>query len=273
MRTKRFLKAATLSLGLIAVAGLPATAFAATTATTATVSVDNQHDDKAIEIIEASITALGGRDKLAAIKSMSQKGTIGIPMAGIEGSIRMSVMAPDKLFMEIDIPMMGQTLAGLNDGVAWSTDAMSGPQILPEEQAKESIKQADLHAAINYQKYHTIIEYVGEVQFDGQTAHKIRMVDKDETETINYYSTQTHLQIGTETEVDTPMGKIKSVTTMRDYKDLGGYLTPTTVEQQAGPTTILFTFTDAEYNKVDEVIFTLPDSIKTLLAIQNEDKD
>jgi hypothetical protein len=272
MRTKRFIKAATLSLGLIAVAGLPATPFTAS-ATAATIIAQSEHDAKAIEVIEASIVALGGRDKLNKVKSMSQKGTIAIPMAGIEGSISLNIMVPNKLLMELNIPMMGQTLTGLNDGVAWSTDAMNGPQILPEDQAKESFKQADLHSVVNYKKLHPTIEYVGEVEFDGQSAHKIRLVDKEESETFDYYSTKTHLQIGSETEAATPMGNIKAVTVMREYKELGAYMTPTIVEQQAGATTILFTFTDVEFNKVEESVFELPAAIKSLIAINAEDED
>ena len=204
---------------------------------------------------------------------MSQKGTIGIPMAGIEGTISLNVMVPGKLLMEINIPMMGLTLTGLNDGIAWSTDAMNGPQILPEDQAKESLKQADIHSTINYKKLHATIEYVGEVEFDGQAAHKIRLVDHDDSETIDYYSVKTHLQIGSETETATPMGMIKAVTVMKEYKELGGYMTPTIVEQQAGPTTILFTFTDAEYNKVEESIFDLPPAIKALQEINAENAE
>lgn len=271
MRTKRFIKAATLSVGLLAITGAPALA---TLADAPAASIDEKkHDAKAVEVIEASITALGGRDKLAKIKSMKQTGTISIPMAGIEGAIEMNIASPDKLLLNINIAMMGQTLQGVNGDIAWSTDAMNGPRLMSDEESKELKKEANLQAALDYDKLNSVIEYVGEVEFEGQAADKIRLVDLDGGESFEFYSTDSHLQIGSETEAATPMGKIKAITVLKDYKELGGYLTATTVEQKAGATTVLFTFSDVEYNKLDDSVFDLPETIQTLVEASKEDKD
>ena len=264
MKTKPFFKAAAIALSIATISGIPATPLSATASASITLD-DKDHDAKAIKVLEASIEALGGMEKLKAIESQKITGTISVPMAGISGVIEAYTSTPGKFLLKVDIPGMGVTLQGLNDGVAWSSDPMGGPRILPPEEAKDIIKEADLHKVLNFRENNKTIEYLEETEFEGQAAHKIRMVDNDDTESVAYYSIETGLALGSENEVDSPMGKLTTTTVLKDYKELGGYLQPTTMIQKMGPTEILFTFDSAEYNKVDDSVFAFPPAIEALI--------
>ncbi len=264
MKTRPFLKAAAIALSIATISGIPASPLTTTASASITLG-DKDHDAKAIKVIEASIEALGGTEKLESIKSQKITGTISVPMAGISGVVEAYTSMPGKFLFKIDISGMGTTLQGLNEGIAWSSDPMGGPRILPPEEAQDIIKEADLHKALNFRKNNKVIEYLEETEFEGQAAHKIRMVDNNGTESTEYYSVETGLVLGSENEVDSPMGKITTTTLLKDYKKLGGYLQPTTMIQKMGPTEILFTFDSAEYNNVDDSVFAFPPAIEALI--------
>ncbi len=264
MKTRPFLTSAAIALSIVTISGIPATPLSATAS--ASIAPDEKdHDPKAIKVIEDSIEALGGTEGLESIKSQKVTGTISIPMAGISGVIEAYTSMPGKFLLKVDIPGMGVTLQGLNEGIAWSSDPMGGPRLLPPEEAKDIIKEADLHKLLNFRKDNKVIEYLEETEFEGQAVHKIRMVDNDDAETIAYYSIETGLAIGSENEVESPMGKITTTTILKDYKELGGRLQPTTMIQKMGPTEILFTFDSAEYNKVDDSVYAFPPAIEALI--------
>lgn len=264
MKNKQLIKAAALAVTLTTIAGIPATPFTSTASAAITLNAGD-FDTKAVEVLEASIEALGGREKLSEVKFVKQTGTISIPAAGLEGTIELNIASPDKLMLVVDFPMMGKTLQGLNDGIMWSSDMMNGPRITPDEEAKDIIKQADLQATLDYKKYNKTIEYVEETEFDGQAAHKIRLVDHDDSESFEFYAVDTGLQIGSETEAVTPMGKIKAITIIQDYKEIAGFLQPTKVIQKAGATDIHFAFISADYSEIDDSVFELPAAIKALI--------
>lgn len=272
MKTKPFLKAAAIALSIATISGISSTPMNSS-AIAGVVVGENDHDAKAIEIIEAYIEKLGGIEKLSGIKFMRQVGTISIPMAGIEGTLTLNISSPDKLLLVVDIPMMGKTHQGLNDGVMWSTDAMNGPRITPPEEAKDLIEQANLLRVLNYKEDYATIQYMIETKFDDQAAHQIRLTDHDGDVSVEYYSVESGLLIGSETETQTPMGKIKATTTIKEYKEMGGFLQPTIVIQKAGATDIHFAFTSVDYSEIDDSVFELPATITALIKATKDKEE
>jgi hypothetical protein len=268
MKTKSITKVTAVTLSLFISAGLASTqtrSVETESNTTAVLVFNGDHDAKAIEVLERSIEALGGRENFEKIKSVHQVGTISIPMAGLKGTMETYVQSPDKLSLIIDIAMMGKTLQGLSDGVVWSSDAMSGPRILPNEEAKPIADQADLQLPLKFLEQYKSITFVEETEFDGQPANKLEMVDLDENESTQYYSIESGLPLGSEAQADTQMGKTNVVTYMREYTETFGIKSPSKIIQKLGPTEILITVDSIEYNQVDDSVFVMPDGVKALI--------
>lgn len=265
-KTKSFLKATGIALTIATISGIPASPFTSSaSAARAMMTLDDNHDVKAVKIIEASIEALGGSEAIESIKFMHQTGTISIAAMGLEGTIETNIASPDRLRIVIDLPMMGKTTQGLNDGVAWSIDAMNGPRILPDEEASDIINQTNLMYPLDFLKNNTTIDYVEETEFDGQAAHKIHTIDTDGKESFNYYAVESGHQIGSEAETDSPMGKIKVITILREYKEIGGQLQPTKLVQMIGPTEILISIDSADSGEIEESVFELPAAVTALI--------
>jgi hypothetical protein len=265
MNTKSLLKAAAVALSILTISGIPSGPLTSTASAGVLIDDDGVQDEKAVKIIEASLEKLGGREKLSEIKSMKQSGTISIPMAGLSGTIELNITTPDRMLLKVDLPAMGTTLQGLNGETVWSTDPMNGPRLIPDTEAKEIIQQADLSYSLNFLDHNPTIEYIGEVEFDGSKAHKIRLVNTQGDESFDYYSVETGLQTGSDTESDTPMGRITISTYLRDYKDFDGYLQAGTMVQMIGQTEIKTVFDTIEYNKVDDTVYVIPAAVNALI--------
>jgi len=270
MNTKSFFKAAAIAIVVGTVSGLPATGF--TSSATAAITVDDKdHDPKAIKIIEAGIDALGGHDEIESIEHVKTTGTITIPAAGLTGTIEIYISKPNNMLTVMDLGMMGETLQGVSDGVVWSSDAMGGPRLVPEDEAKDMLEQADPQAALKYAENFETIEYAGETEWDEQAADKVQLTDEDGVETTQYYSKESKLLIGTEALAKTPMGDVPVALTFRGYKDLGGHLQPTKLITKMGPQEIVITFDTAEYKEINAKIYELPPAIKALVEASKED--
>jgi len=267
MKIKRSIHTAIAATSFIALSGVAVQPFNSLATASITIADDN-HDAKAIEIINTMIEALGGRESIESIKSMKSTGTISIPMAGLSGTVESFGMTPDKFFLKISLPAMGETLQGLNGKTAWSSDAMNGPRILPPEEAGDLIDQADLHLRLNYEEDYKLIKFEGEVVFESEKAYKINLTDHDDVESTEYYSIESGLQIASEIVANTAMGVTNITVLMQDYKELGGHLQPSKIIQKVGPTQIIIEISEVEYNEVDESVFELPASVKALLEAQ-----
>lgn len=260
------LTAATLSVGLAAPA-------LASENTAAALILSDTQDAKAVEIIEASIEALGGAEKLKGIKHVTQKGTISIPMAGLTGSVTSYVSSPDSFLMVVSLPSMGETRSGLTDGVAWSSDAMQGPRVMPEDEARQVEREADMQTRLRFKQMYPTITYAGETEFDGQQAHKIELVDTHGDKSTQYYSVKQKHQIGSETVASSPMGPTNTITYLRDYKDLGGVTQPTKVVQKIGAAEVIITISSAEYEPIEESVYELPAAVKALVEASEDKQD
>lgn len=228
-------------------------------------AVPVSHDEKAVEIIEAYIEQIGGRELIASIKSTHTTGTVEIPMAGITGAIDMSNMAPGKMSMTMDLAGFGKTQQGYDGEIGWSTDPMNGPRLMSEKEVVQLADQADPAIALKYKQTYPTIEYAGETDFNGQRAHKIRLVRDNGKESFEYYSVDSGMMIGQENVQASPMGEIRVVTSLEDYKEFGGMKVPTTMIQQVGPQKIIITITSMEMNTVSPDAFERPDAVQALV--------
>ena len=269
MKRKNALTAGVIGFSIFALAGIAPMSVA--NAMTGAVSIDDTQDAKAIEIIEASIEASGGRDLLSEAKYMKQSGTISVPMAGITGTLESFAKTPGNFLLVINLPGIGEQRTGMHDGVAWSSDVMNGPRLLPDEEAESLKEEADLTNRLKYKEQYPTIEYKGEVDFDGAKANKIRLVDKNGDETIEYYSVESKLQVGNEATVPSQMGPTKTISYLREYKDIEGVMIPTKMVQKIGPQEIQFEFKTVSFDAFDDSVFALPDAVKALVEAQKKD--
>lgn len=235
-----------------------------------TLDDEKKHDEKALKIIDAYVEKIGGKDFIMSIKSMHTKGAISIPMAGMTGTMEIFAAQPGKMTMIMDIPGFGKTESGYDGEYGWSSDPMQGPRLMSDEEIADMDDQMDPNSAAKHREMYQTIEHAGEVTFKGEKAHKIRLVREGGRESFEYYSAESGLMIGQESVQASPMGEIKVVTQLSDYKEFDGMTMPTKMTQNIGPQQIIITITEVNLNEVKDEIFKRPAAVEALVEAQAE---
>ncbi len=255
---------------LVGLAGVASPALAIETGVGAAVTDDTKHDEKALGIIDAYIETLGGEEMIKSIESTKIVGTMEIPMAGMTGQMTMMSKVPGMVSMTMDLPGFGMTRSGFDGTVGWSSDPMTGPRLMTEEEVDTLKAQADPTIAMKYRDLYETIEYSGEVNFEGRKAHKITLIDEDGDQQIEFFDITSGLMVGQVSNQETPMGAIEVTTVMSEYKEFGGMQMPTKMVTSLGPQKMIMTITSAEINTVEDDAFELPSEIKALVEAEKD---
>lgn len=214
------------------------------------------------KVLARFVEALGGEKALRSRKSFHATGTFGVPSQGLEGPLHVYAKAPNKALIVIEIGGIGEVRQGFDGKIAWAIEPMSGPQILDGAMAETIRIDADFFGPLNYAKNFKSITTVDKTEFAGAECYKLEMVDQLDQKRLAYFSVETGLQLGGEATMSTPMGEIDTVTTMSDYKEYGGLLSPMkTVTSMMGMEQVIMV-ESIEYDTVDDGLFELPEEIK-----------
>lgn len=233
-------------------------------------SLQADQDEKALEIMDAYVEKIGGKELISSIDSTKVSGTISVPMAGLSGSMDMQNKQPGMMLMVVDIAGFGKQETGFDGEVGWSSDPMSGPRLMTEEEISGLNEQADPAAALKFREQYPTIEYGGETNFEGAKAHKIKLVDENGDETYQYYNVSSGMMVGQESTQASPMGELNVMTLMSEYKEFGGMKMPTKIVQKMGPQQVIIEIKTVEMNNVDESVFELPAAIKAMVEASKD---
>ena len=213
------------------------------------------------DILGKYYDAIGGPDKMKAVKTLVQEGTMSMPMMGAE--MQMTIMKKRPNFYKSVMDMQGQKMIQAYDGKkAWMVSPMMGmmePTVLEGEQAEGMLRQAEFDGdLIDYKKSGTKLELVGEVEFEGSPAYKIVATRKNDQVVTFYIDKDTSLLIGTELTVN-QQGQVMDITLkFSDYEEVDGLMFSHTMEF-IGMQEMSFDFTNIEINKdIPDTEFQMP---------------
>ncbi|MVM41390.1 DUF4292 domain-containing protein [Spirosoma sp. HMF3257] len=231
---------------LLALVAIPAISFAQT----------------ADEIIDKNIAAIGGADKIAAVKTLQFDQSMNI--MGMDMTGKTSVVVGQSL--RNDITVMGQQITQVVDGdKGWAINPMAGgtaPQALPDDQVKIQkgntyIVGADLVTA-KVQKYP--VELVGKEKLGAQDVYNLKVTRPEGV--ANYYVDATTYQLAgmkATVSMQGQSGEVKSQ--YSNYKTIDGLTLPSTIElnSPAMPGSLTMTISNVVFNpKIDASIFAMP---------------
>ena len=217
------------------------------------------------EIIARFVKEIGGKDAFDKIQSQHMKGKFEMVGQGITGDLEVFAKRPDKLFMKITLPPLGDLMQGFDGKVGWSLNPATGPMVLEGKMLEESREQARFDSTLHSEEDYTSMETLEKTQFEGKECYKLKLVRKSGQEVTEYYDTQTGLLAGSAEKQDTPLGIIAATGLTSDYKKYGDILFATKVTQKMGPLAQVLTFSTMELNNVDDSVFELPKQIKALV--------
>lgn len=233
-------------IALVALVAIPALTFAQT----------------ADEIIDKNIAALGGADKIAAVKTVQYDQSMNI--MGMDMTGKTTIVVGKSL--RNDISVMGQQITQVVDGdKGWAINPMQGgatPEALPEDQVKMQkgntyVVGTDLATAKNM-KYP--VELVGKEKMNDKDVFNLKVTRPEGV--ANYFVDATSYQlVGMKATISVQgqSGEIKSQ--YSNYKTIDNLTVPSTIElnSPAMPGAMTLTLSNIVFNpKVDPTIFAMP---------------
>ncbi len=217
------------------------------------------------EIIARFVEGLGGEDALRARTSATMKGPMEIPAVGLTGDATIYTMAPDKYLETAAIPGFGDQIRGFNGKIGWQEDPMQGAQVLDGEMLKQAARNARFYSELEYDELYPEQTVAGKVDWNGQSAWQLDLVDQDGGEHTHYFSEDTGLLVGMEMTLTSEMGSADATINTGEYKDFGGVMAPSRVIVAIMGMEIIQTMESVTWNDVDESVFEPSDAIKALL--------
>lgn len=220
----------------------------------------------ASDIVAKYVTAIGGRDAVLKIKSISQQATMEIPSAGLTAEMEVAQAAPNMLVSKSTIAGVGEMLQGFNGTVGWEINPMQGPRLLTDKEIEQAKEMNDLHASRLFPAEHyTSMDVLEKIDFNGEQAYKVKMVRKSGNEVTHYFSEATGLLVGSDVTQESPMGTVTVQMKYSGYQEQDGIKFPTKTEMTMGPNSIITTVKSTSFNAVPESTFAVPEAIKPLI--------
>lgn len=171
------------------------------------------------DVINKNIEAMGGKEKLATLKSMKMSGNM-----TVQGSdIALTITKVHQTGMRMDIEAMGTSnyqLANTTKGwVFMPIMGMTSPKEMDADQFKTSINQMDLQGNLfNYKDKGTAVELLGKEMVDGSEAYKIKATFKNGESTNYFIDTKSNRIVKTSGKRKIQGQEVDLETTFSDYK-------------------------------------------------------
>ena len=173
------------------------------------------------EIVKKHIEAIGGKENWAKVKSLKMESS----MKANGAEIKVTIYQVDKKAMRQNIALMGmEGYSILTNTEGWSYMPFQG-QTKPEAMTADDVKKAQdglnlQDDFITYKELNKKLELIGKDDVDGTECFKLKMIDKDATETT-YYIDPSNYYVIKETNKMMVNGKeMENSTMFSNYKKL-----------------------------------------------------
>ncbi len=196
------------------------------------------------QVIENYIKAIGGKEKLLAMKDKTTK--MSGQVQGMKISMTISQKAPNKYYQFMDAGVFQQKT--VFDGEKGYSEAMGQRKPLEGDQLKTMKFQADIHSILNLPKYGIKVKLEGVEKVNNEDAYKISMETPWGKKITQYYSVKSGLLLKQVTPVSTPQGAFTQSVSFSDYKEVKGLKFPFKIVQQMGPQSITLKIDSVEIN-------------------------
>lgn len=181
----------------------------------ATITVSAQTAD---EIVNKHVTALGGADKLASLKTVKMEGTMNTQGIDVALTLTKKHMAGMRMDMEIMGTSNYQIATPTQGWVFMPVMQQTEPQPMDAEQIKSVQSQMDIQGALfNYKEKGFTIESLGTEKVDGKDAYKLKVV-KNGKDVFYFIDAASNFIIKTTSKISAQGQEMDVETTFADYK-------------------------------------------------------
>jgi predicted Zn-dependent peptidase/outer membrane lipoprotein-sorting protein len=184
------------------------------------------------KVVENYLAAIGGREKLEALKDVEI--TMKMNMQGMTIDAKMYQKAPDKYKMTIS---MGESVLSDTrfDGKVGRMSGMQGEQVLEGKQLENLQAQSQFMRELKYDDLGYSLQLKGIEIVNGNETYMVEVSHPGSGTGYDYYDIETGLRLREDKIEVTPDGEMIQTTHLSDYKDVEGILYPHKLDVSVGP--------------------------------------
>lgn len=208
---------------------------------------------------------VGGRAVLERHQSIRMTGTFSIPEMGRTAPLEILKRRPAQYLMRVTLGPAGEILSGYDGSHAWAVQPGMGAVLLQDEMAAQIARQADFFGDLHDFSRFTAVETMPAEEFEGRKVWPVRMIRPSGDTLFELYDAQTGLSAGSRTAVKTPQGRLEASSVVSDYKEFGGLLVATRIEQRVPQYKVVITVTAVEFDGLSEADLAPPESVRMLI--------
>ncbi|MBT5170630.1 MAG: hypothetical protein HOL92_19430 [Opitutales bacterium] len=186
-------------------------------------------DPEAKALFDRYADAIGGVEAFDEIDSARMEMTMEIPSQNMVMKMNVLFSAPDKIYMEAEIPGMGSMRQGFDGEKGWSIDLIQGLRELKGMELEKLRSDSDFKEGVRLEEKYVSASVTG-VEEKGFVAVKAVKVSDGNEETLYFEKDSGLLRKTTAMESMGPQGEIPMTTRMPLYEAYGDLLLPTLLD-------------------------------------------
>lgn len=208
---------------------------------------------------------VGGRAALESRRSMRMTGTYAIPDAGIEAPLEILKLRPNKYLFRTTFGPLGEIVSGYDGRTAWAVQPGQGAILLDKEVSAMVAEQADFFGDFHDYSRFAKVELAEDGDFEGRRVHRVRMVRASGDTLMEFFDVASGLSAGSVSVVGGPLGRNQTTTLVGAYRDFGGLMVATRIEQRTSQYKLIISIAAVEFDTLDESAVEPPESVRALI--------
>ena len=220
------------------------------------------------EIINKSITAMGGRAAMEKIKTRTMSGalTLGTPAGDISGTIQIQNAAPNKTrtLIKADLSSLGAGPLEVDqrfDGTTgYILDSLQGDRPMPADQVNNLKNNGFPHGFLTYKANGISASVAGKEKVGDRDAYVLVFEPTVGSPVRHYIDAETYLEIQTRVKANIPqVGEIEQTSRTSDYREVDGVKIPFKIEVSSSVQSFTIVINKVEHNTpIDDKLFVKP---------------
>jgi outer membrane lipoprotein-sorting protein len=170
------------------------------------------------ELVAKAIEASGGLERIKAVKSFRETGTLTAPDLPSAVPVMLYAKRPNLARQDVQLPG-GSLIVGFDGTKAWKSDPSTGPVPLTGDQADAIEQQSEFdNPFVDEKAKGASLAYVGSELFAGKAVQHLVVTDKKGRVQHCYLDSQTSLPV----RIVSKMGAVDIEQQLSDYRVVGG---------------------------------------------------
>lgn len=215
---------------------------------------------EAKELIEAHVTATGGREAIEKIDTLYLESKVDTGGQNIEVKTRMWWKG-GRFYIEEDIPGYGKGFSGFDGEVAWTEDPINGRRILDGIEREQLIRGGSVFELARWNEFYARAETVAEREDEGRRLYDVQLESKEGDKVLVSFDAESKLLSHMSMTQQAPTGPMKFSVALTDYRDVGGCKFAFQQDLKISFATVTQRYDKVEVGaEVDETKFAYPES-------------